>query len=89
MATETFTSREEPAEAQAIMSRKLKLEPADAQIAYDATFGRNGLSRDLVLNEKALQNVADGIVDMGTLPAAPPLSSLIDLSFVRDMRAGK
>jgi ABC-type nitrate/sulfonate/bicarbonate transport system substrate-binding protein len=78
-----------PAEAQAIMARKLKLDPADAQIAYDATFGRNGLSRDLVLNEKALQNVADGIVDMGTLPAAPPLSSVMDLSFVRDMRATK
>lgn len=74
-----------PAEAQAIMTRKLKLEPADAQIAYDATFGRNGVSRDLVLNEKALQNVADGVVDIGTLPAAPPLSSVIDLSFVRDL----
>ena len=78
-----------PAQAQAIMARKLKLQPADAQIAYDATFGRNGLSRDLVLNEKSLQNVADGIVDMGTLPEAPPLSSVMDLSFVRDMRAGK
>jgi hypothetical protein len=40
-----------------------------------------------VLNQKALQNVADGVVEMGTLPAAPPLSSLVDLSFVRDMRA--
>jgi ABC-type nitrate/sulfonate/bicarbonate transport system substrate-binding protein len=76
-----------PAEATAIMARKLKLEPADAQIAYAATFGRNGISHDLVLNQKALQNVADGVVEMGTLPAAPPLSSLVDLSFVRDMRA--
>ncbi len=70
------------------MSRKLKIEPADAQIAYNATFGNNGVSRDLVLNQKALQNVADGVVDIGTLPAAPSLSSIMDLSFVRDMRAG-
>lgn len=74
-----------PAEAQAIMARKLKLQPSDAQIAYDATFGRNGLSRDLVLNEKALQNVADGVVDIGTLPAAPDLSSIVDTSFVHDI----
>jgi ABC-type nitrate/sulfonate/bicarbonate transport system substrate-binding protein len=74
-----------PGDAQAIMARKLKLEPADAKIAYDATFGQNGLSHDLVLNQKALQNVADGVVEIGTLPSAPPLSSMIDLSFVRDM----
>jgi len=74
-----------PAEAQAIMARKLKLEPADAKIAYDATFGQNGLSHDLVLNQKALQNVEDGVVEIGTLPSAPPLSSMIDLSFVHDM----
>jgi ABC-type nitrate/sulfonate/bicarbonate transport system substrate-binding protein len=78
-----------PAEAQAIMARKLKLEPADAQIAYAATFGRNGISRDLVLNVKALQNVADGVVEIGTLPSVPPLSTLVDQSFVRDMRALK
>jgi len=74
-----------PADAQAIMARKLKLEPADAKIAYDATFGQNGLSHDLVLNQKALQNVADGVVEIGTLPSAPPLSTMIDLSFVHDM----
>ena len=78
-----------PAEAQAIMAKKLKLEPADAQIAYAATFGQNGVSRDLVLNVKALQNVADGVVEIGTLPSVPPLSSLVDQSFVRDMRALK
>jgi ABC-type nitrate/sulfonate/bicarbonate transport system substrate-binding protein len=78
-----------PAEATAIMSRKLKIEPADAQIAYNATFGSNGVSRDLLLNQKALQNVADGVVDIGTLPAAPSLSSIMDLSFVRDMRSMK
>ena len=75
-----------PADSVAIMSRKLKVEPAVAQISYDAIFGHNGMSRDLVLNVKALQNVADGIVDMGTLPAAPPLSDLVDLSFVRDLK---
>jgi ABC-type nitrate/sulfonate/bicarbonate transport system substrate-binding protein len=75
-----------PAEATAIMSRKLKIEPGDAQIAYAATFGHNGVSHDLVLDEKALQNVADGVVEIGTLPVAPPLSSVMDLSFVRDMR---
>lgn len=75
-----------PADAVAIMSRKLRIEPADAQIAYDEVFGRNGMSRDLVLNEKALQNVADGVVDIGTLPIAPQLSTVTDLSYVRDMR---
>jgi len=78
-----------PAEAEAIMARQLKIEPADAQIAYAATFGQNGVSHDLVLNQKGLQNVADGVVDIGTLPAAPPLSSIMDLSFVRDMRTAK
>jgi ABC-type nitrate/sulfonate/bicarbonate transport system substrate-binding protein len=72
-----------PAEAQAIMARKLKLEPADAKIAYDATFGQNGLSHDLVLNRQALQNVEDGVVEIGTLPSGPPLASMIDESFVR------
>jgi len=75
-----------PADAVAIMSRKLRVDTADAQISYNEVFGRNGMSRDLVLNEKALQNVADGVVDIGTLPAAPPLSEIVDLSFVRDMR---
>jgi ABC-type nitrate/sulfonate/bicarbonate transport system substrate-binding protein len=75
-----------PADAVAIMSRKMRLDPADVQIAYDEVFGRNGMSRDLVLNEKALRNVADGVVDIGTLQAAPPLSGIIDSSFVRDMR---
>jgi ABC-type nitrate/sulfonate/bicarbonate transport system substrate-binding protein len=63
-----------PGDAVAIMSRKLKMDPADAQIAYDEIFGRNGMSRDLVLDRRALQNVADGVVDIGTLPAAPPLA---------------
>jgi ABC-type nitrate/sulfonate/bicarbonate transport system substrate-binding protein len=75
-----------PAVAVAIMTRRLRIDPADAQISYDAVFGRNGMSRDLVLNQKALQNVADGIVDIGTLPVAPPLSASVDLTFVRDMR---
>lgn len=74
------------ADAVAIMSRKLRLEPADVQIAYDEVFGRNGMSRDLVLNEKSLRNVADGVVEMGTLSVAPPLSGIVDSSFVRDMR---
>jgi ABC-type nitrate/sulfonate/bicarbonate transport system substrate-binding protein len=74
-----------PADAVAIMSRKLRLDPADAKIAYDEVFGRNGMSRDLVLNEKALQNVADGVVDIGTLPVAPSLSAVTDMSFVRDL----
>jgi ABC-type nitrate/sulfonate/bicarbonate transport system substrate-binding protein len=73
-----------PADAVAIMSRKLKMDPGDAQISYDEVFGRNGMSRDLVLNQKALQNVADGVVDIGTLTAAPKLSDIIDSSFVRD-----
>ncbi len=78
-----------PAEATAIMAKRLKLEPADAQISYDATFGRNGVSRDLILNQKAMQNVMDGVVEIGTLPSAPPLSSVLDLSFVRDMGPAK
>jgi ABC-type nitrate/sulfonate/bicarbonate transport system substrate-binding protein len=74
-----------PAEAVAIMSRKLKVDPADALISYNAIFGQNGMSRTLIINEKALQNVADGIVDIGTLPSAPPLAPIIDSSFVRDL----
>jgi ABC-type nitrate/sulfonate/bicarbonate transport system substrate-binding protein len=74
-----------PAEAVAIMARKLKMEPSDAQIAYDAVFGRNGMSRDLVLNQRALQNVADGVVDIGTLPSAPPVAAISDLTFVHDL----
>jgi ABC-type nitrate/sulfonate/bicarbonate transport system substrate-binding protein len=73
-----------PADAVAIMSRKLKMDPADAQISYDEVFGRNGMSHDLVLNQKALQNVADGVVDIGTLTAAPKLSDIVDLTYVRD-----
>lgn len=73
-----------PSDAVAIMSRKLRMDPADAQIAYDEIFGRNGMSRDLVLDQHALQNVADGVVDIGTLPAAPSLAGIVDLSFVRD-----
>jgi len=76
---------EHPADAVAIMARKLRLDPADVQIAYDETFGQKGMSRDLVLNQKALQNVADGIVDIGTLPSAPPLAPIVDQSFVRDL----
>lgn len=74
-----------PAEAVDIMSRKLRVDPADAQISYDAIFGQNGMSRTLILNQKALQNVADGVVDIGTLPTAPPLAPLIDVSFVREL----
>jgi ABC-type nitrate/sulfonate/bicarbonate transport system substrate-binding protein len=74
-----------PADAVAIMSRKLRVDPGDAQISYNAVFGRKGMSRDLILNQKALQNVADGVVDIGTLPVAPPLGPLIDTSFVRDI----
>jgi ABC-type nitrate/sulfonate/bicarbonate transport system substrate-binding protein len=73
-----------PADAVAIMARKLAMDPADARIAYDEIFGQNGMSRDLVLDRRALQNVAAGVVDIGTLPAAPPLAGLIDLSFARD-----
>ena len=75
-----------PAESVAIVARKMRLEPADIQIAYDGLFGRNGVSRDLILNEKSLRNVADGSVDIGTLPSVPPLAGLIDTSFVRDSR---
>jgi ABC-type nitrate/sulfonate/bicarbonate transport system substrate-binding protein len=73
-----------PAEAVAIMAKRLKVDPADAQISYDFIFKQNGMSRDLILNQQALQNVANGVVEIGTLPAAPPLSSLMDLSFARD-----
>jgi ABC-type nitrate/sulfonate/bicarbonate transport system substrate-binding protein len=73
-----------PADAVAIMARKLNMDPADAKISYDEIFGHGGMSRDLVLDRRALQNVADGVVEMGTLPSAPPLSGIIDLSFVRD-----
>ena len=73
-----------PADAVAILAKKLKMDPADAQISYDEIFGRKGMSRDLVLDQKALQNVADGVVDIGTLPAAPPLAGIVDKSFVRD-----
>jgi ABC-type nitrate/sulfonate/bicarbonate transport system substrate-binding protein len=75
-----------PADAVAIMSRKLRLEPADVQIAYDEIFGQNGMSRDLVVNERALRNVEDGVVDIGTLPSAPPLANFVDASFVRESR---
>jgi ABC-type nitrate/sulfonate/bicarbonate transport system substrate-binding protein len=75
-----------PAEAQSIMAAKLNMDPADAKISYEAVFGRNGVSRDFVLNEKAMQNVADGVVDIGTLPAAPPISSYVDSTFARDAR---
>ncbi len=60
------------------------MDPADARISYDEIFGQNGMSRDLVRDRRALQNVATGVVDIGTLPAAPPLAGLIDLAFARD-----
>lgn len=73
-----------PAEAVAIMAAKLKVDPADAQISYNQLFGRNGMSRDLIVNDRALQNVIAGVVAMGTLPAPIPLAGLVDGSFVRE-----
>ncbi len=79
-------SYDHPAETVQIMAKKLNVDPGDAQISYDSTFGRNGISRDLVVDERALQNVANGIVDIGTLPSVPPLSQLVDGSYVRSAR---
>ncbi len=77
-----------PAEAVAVMATKLKVDLSDAQISYNAIFGKNGMSRDLIVNERGLQNVIDGVVQMGTMPAPIPLSGLVDASFARDP-AGK
>jgi ABC-type nitrate/sulfonate/bicarbonate transport system substrate-binding protein len=73
-----------PDDAVAIMATKLRLQTADAQITYDATFKTNGLSRDLIVNERGLQNVIDGVLDMGTLTSPPPLHDLVDSSFARE-----
>jgi ABC-type nitrate/sulfonate/bicarbonate transport system substrate-binding protein len=73
-----------PDEAVAILAAKVKLQPADAQITYDQTFKSKGLSRDLIVNERGLQNVINGVVEMGTLPAPIPLAGLVDTSFARE-----
>jgi len=73
-----------PAEAVEVMATRLKLQPADAQITYDQTFKTNGLSRDLLVSERGLQNVINGVVEMGTLPAPLPLAGLVDTSFARE-----
>jgi ABC-type nitrate/sulfonate/bicarbonate transport system substrate-binding protein len=73
-----------PDDAVAIMAARLKLQPADAQITYDATFKTHGLSSDLIVNERGLQNVINGVVQMGTLASPLPLQSLIDTSFARE-----
>jgi ABC-type nitrate/sulfonate/bicarbonate transport system substrate-binding protein len=73
-----------PDDAVAIMAARLKLQPADAQITYDATFKTHGLSRDLIVNERGLANVVNGVVQMGTLASPLPLSSLVDSSFARE-----
>jgi ABC-type nitrate/sulfonate/bicarbonate transport system substrate-binding protein len=73
-----------PDDAVAILATRLHIQPADAQITYDATFKTKGLSRDLIVNERGLQNVINGVIDMGTLTAAPPIADLIDTSFARE-----
>lgn len=73
-----------PAEAVAIMAQKLKVDPSDAQISYDSLFKTGGMSRDLIVNEKALENVISGVVQMGSLQAPIPVSELVDTSYARE-----